>query len=83
MDWMYDAEEIDKGEPIFKEIYENEFRPTIIFSAVAKTIDMPDFIMNTPLIEIVPKGDEQVVIGKIEEWMPYIMAIRNLRLSRV
>lgn len=81
MDWMYDAEEIDKGEPIFKEIYENEFRPTIIFSAVAKTIDMPDFIMNTPLIEIVPKGDEQVVIGKIEEWMPYIMAIRNLRIE--
>ena len=79
MDWMYDVENIDRGEPIFKEIYENGFRPTIIFSAVADTIDLPDYMKNTPLIEIIKKGDEQIVINRINEWEPYISAVKNLR----
>ena len=79
MDWMYDAEDIDRGKPIFEDIYNNEFRPVIIFSAVAKTIELPENIVNTPLIEIVQKGDEQVVIDRVEEWKPYISAVRNLK----
>lgn len=79
MDWMYDAEAIHEGEPIFKEVYENNFTPVIIFSAVAETIDLPEYIVNTPLIKIVQKGDEQDVIDLIENWKNYIYAVKNLR----
>lgn len=81
MDWMYDVEDIDKGELIFKEMYEKEFRPTIIFSAVADTIDLPDYMKNTPLIELIKKGDEQVVIDRILEWKPYVSAVKDLRVE--
>lgn len=79
MDWMYDAEEIHAGEPIFKEIYENNFTPIIIFSAVAETITLPEYIVNTPLIKVVHKGDEQDVIDLMEQWKKYILAVKNLR----
>ena len=42
MDWMYDAEAIHEGEPIFQNVYENNFIPVIIFSAVAETIRLPE-----------------------------------------
>lgn len=79
MDWMYDVENVDRGEPIFKEVYENGFRPTIIFSAMADTIDLPDYMKTTPLVEIIKKGDEQIVIDRIQEWKPYISAVKDLR----
>lgn len=79
MDWMYDVEDIDRGEPIFNEVFENSFRPTIIFSAMAETIELRECIRETPLIEIIEKGDEQIVIDKIEKWKPYISAVRDLR----
>lgn len=79
MDWMYDAEAINEGEPIFKEVYENNFTPVIIFSAVAETINLPEYISNTPLIKVVPKGDEQDVIDLVEQWKDYILAVKNLR----
>lgn len=79
MDWMYDVENIDRGEPIFKEIYENGFRPTIIFSAMADAIELPDYMKTTPLVEIIKKGDEQIVIDRIREWKPYISAVKDLR----
>ena len=81
MDWMYDAEEIDKGAPILGDIYNNKFRPIIVFSAVAKTIELPTEIKNTPLVEILPKGDEEIVIRRINEWTPYIRAVNNLHLE--
>ena len=79
MDWMYDVEDVDRGEPILSAIFENEFRPTIIFSAMAETIELKEYIKETPLIEIIAKGDEQIVIDRIAEWKPYITAVRDLR----
>lgn len=78
MDWMYDVDD-NRGEDIFKEVFDNKFRPTIIFSAVSDTIDLPACMRETPLIDILSKGDEQIVIDKIEEWKPYILAVKNLR----
>lgn len=79
MDWMYDAEAIHEGEPIFQNVYENNFIPVIIFSAVAETIRLPEYVVNTPLIKVVQKGDEQDVIDLIEQWEKYILAVKNLR----
>lgn len=79
MDWMFDAEAVNEGEPIFQDVYEKNFTPVIIFSAVAETINLPDYIRNTPLIKVVQKGDEQDVIDLIKKWKDYIIAVRNLR----
>ena len=81
MDWMFDAEEVDKGSYIFDEVYHKRFIPIIIFSAVAETIELPEDVKDTPLIEILSKGDEQNVIRCIEKWKPYIKAVNNLHLE--
>ena len=81
MDWMFDADEVDKGSNIFYEVYHKRFVPVIIFSAVADTIELPEDIKDTPLIEILSKGDEQVVIECIKKWDPYIKAVNNLHLE--
>lgn len=81
MDWMFDAEEVDRGADIFYEIYNKRFRPVIIFSAVAETIELPEDIKGTPLIDILGKGDEQDVINRIEQWNPYIKAVNNLHIE--
>lgn len=78
MDWMFDADEIDKGSNIFMNIYTQRFIPIIIFSAVAETIELPEKIADTPLIEVLSKGDEQQVIDCIIKWKPYIKAVNNL-----
>jgi hypothetical protein len=79
MDWMYDAENTHEGDPIFKALYENDFVPVIVFSAIASTIsdDVVSIAEGNPMIEILPKGDEQVVIDKIEQWEPYIQAVKE------
>lgn len=81
MDWMYDAEAIDEGLSIFNNVYSDNFRPVIIFSAVASTIELPEDMKNTPLVEIIPKGDEEIVIERINAWKPYITAVRNLKVD--
>lgn len=78
MDWMFDADDIDRGSDIFMSVYNERFRPIIIFSAVAETIELPEKIRNTPLIDILSKGDEQEVIDRINLWSPYIKAVNNL-----
>ena len=81
MDWMYDAENLDEGAPIFRAIYEHDFIPTIVFSAIAPTIsgEVTKIAEDNPMIEILSKGDEQVVIKKIEQWEPYILAVKQSR----
>ena len=81
MDWMFDADEVDKGADIFSEIYTKRFRPVIIFSAVAETIELPEDVKDTPLIDILSKGDEQDVVDRIEQWKPYIKAVNNLHIE--
>lgn len=81
MDWMFDADEDKKGSDIFNEVYHKRFIPIIIFSAVAETIELSDEIKETPLIEILSKGDEQDVIERIEQWSPYIKAVNNLHVE--
>lgn len=81
MDWMFDAEDVDKGEEIFNGVYYKRFIPIIIFSALAETINLSDDIRDTPLIEILSKGDEQDVINCIEKWRPYIKAVNSLHME--
>lgn len=81
MDWMFDADEVDKGSDIFSAIYHQRFIPIIIFSAVAETIELPEDIKGTPLIDVLSKGDEQEVINRIEQWSPYIRAVNNLHIE--
>lgn len=81
MDWMYDAENTDAGKSIFDNIYEFCFVPTIVFSALAKTISLDEIVACNPLIEVYEKGDESVVIERIKEWAPYIEPVSGLKME--
>ena len=81
MDWMYDAENTDAGKSIFDDIYEFCFVPTIVFSALAKTINLDEVAPCNPLIEVYEKGDESVVIERIKEWAPYIEPVSGLKME--
>lgn len=79
LDWMYDTEEVDKGNDILNKIYSSLFIPTIIFSAIEKTIMLDEDIRTNPLISKISKGDEQPVIDVIHSWIPYLEAIRDFK----
>jgi len=79
MDWMLDAEDKDAGKPIFDSICKAYFTPTIVFSAIAETLDLTEFTEENPLIEVYSKGDESVVIESIAKWEPYISPVRDLK----
>lgn len=76
MDWMDDIDtDKDRGRVIF-----NQFnnKPVIIFSAAAKSIAIDEELAN-PFIDIIPKGDEQDVINKIDEWEKYLAVVSSIK----
>lgn len=79
LDWMYDAEESERGEEVFGTIWNNEFRPVIIFSALAATLQITQITDGNPLVTVIPKGDEGPVIQKLDEWEHYVESIRTLK----
>lgn len=79
MDWMFDVEDTDEGLGIFNKLYENAFRPVIIFSAIADSISLQPEIIDNPLVDLIVKGDEQIIIERIKDWKPYIKAVKELR----
>ena len=58
MDWMYDAEDADKGSPILENIVGKEFRPVIVFSAHDLSNILEDKIKEYPLINFTRKGGD-------------------------
>ena len=79
LDWMDDADDPRRGKEILETIWEKQFRPIIVFSAVAGTIQIGNEIKNNPLITIIPKGDEEVVVDKLTEWSNYVPVISELK----
>jgi len=79
LDWMFDVEEAEKGKQILETIWENNFIPIIIFSALASTITLDEKYLENPLISLISKGDEEPVVEKLKEWEKYTPAIKNLR----
>lgn len=79
LDWMYDAEETERGAVIFETIWRERFRPVIIFSALSGTIVLPAEASKNPLVVIFPKGDEEPVIQAARQWSVYVPAIATLR----
>ena len=79
LDWMFDVESAEKGKQILETIWENNFRPIIIFSALADTLSLDAKFMESPLITLIKKGDEEPVVEKLKEWALYTPTIKNLR----
>ncbi len=80
LDWKDDAEDYDAGNPIFNKIISQQFVPTIIFSAIAETLNIPSEINMHPFVKVLSKGDEDDVIKCIDKWIPYIEAINAFRI---
>jgi hypothetical protein len=79
MDWMYDAEETRKGEELLDLIWNRDFCPVVVYSAIAGTIDIDTEKRNNPLILIEPKGDEEKVVEILKKWVPYVPSIQDLK----
>jgi len=82
---MKDDETQDEhcGGNIFKLIWKNRFRPTIIFSGLADSfvIDDPEIqeLAKDPLFVSIPKGDEAPVIAKLDYLADIVPSISRLR----
>lgn len=82
---MKDDETQDEqcGGNIFKLIWKNRFRPTIIFSGLADSfvIDDPEIqsMAKDPLFVSIPKGDEEPVIKKLDYLADIVPSISRLR----
>ena len=76
MDWMEDLENNqDRGREIFNGVHNI---PIIVYSGIASALEL-DEISGNPFIEKIPKGDEEVVISKIDEWEKYIKVVSEIK----
>lgn len=79
LDWKYDAEDSERGNDILNRIWSVCFRPTVIFSAIADTINITEKTRHSNLIKIIPKGDEQPVIEFLEETEKFVPSLAAYR----
>lgn len=79
LDWKYDAEDSEQGNDILNRIWSVCFRPTVIFSAIAETINIAEKTRHSNLIKIIPKGDEQPVIEFLEETEKFVPSLAAYR----
>lgn len=79
LDWKYDAEDSELGNDILNRIWSVCFRPTVIFSAIADTINIAEKTRHSNLIKIIPKGDEQPVIEFLEEMEKFVPSLAAYR----
>lgn len=65
-----------KGDQIWKDIWSQQFRPVVIYSALELPFDLPD----TPFVDFVQKGkgSDLVVAERVEALKPYIDALRGV-----
>lgn len=77
MDWKDDLDNnLQAGEPIFEKTKD---KPIIIFSALATALSLNEELCMNPFIEKIPKGDEQEVIHKIDEWEKYLNLVSEVK----
>ncbi|WP_333652606.1 response regulator transcription factor [Lacrimispora sp.] len=79
MDWMYDVEEAEEGKELLKLVWEQNFCPVIIFSAIADTIVLESSQDRNPLLKKFSKADEEDVVDVLKEWHPLVPLIQGLR----
>lgn len=76
LDWMDDVGD-DKGAG--KLIFDKaQNKPIIVFSALAGALSLDD-VTDNPFIDKIPKGDESVVIKRIDEWERYLKLVNEVK----
>ncbi|MBQ3715977.1 MAG: hypothetical protein II892_10450 [Fibrobacter sp.] len=77
MDWKDDLDNnLQAGEPIFEKAND---KPIIVFSALAAALPLNEEQCINPFIEKIPKGDENDVIQKIDEWEKYLTLVSDVK----
>lgn len=79
LDWKDGADGESRGEDVIDKIWSNGFKPIIIFSAIAGTIDLNDKYKASNLIQLQPKGDEQPVIDYLDKICPFVPTITKIK----
>lgn len=82
MDWMFDAEDADKGKPILEHMVSTKFRPVIVFSAHDLKMVLEETMKTYPLIDFIRKGEDDTALAlRIEEWKSSALSISEMRHS--
>ena len=81
LDWMYDAEEIHKGQELLESIWKYNFCPVIIYSAIAEAFELEPEYRKNPLLKKILKADEEDVIDILKQWQPLVPSIQSLRID--
>ncbi len=79
LDWREDAEEIEAGKGILESIWDNGYRPIIIFSANVAFIDVANLKEESNLLKIIPKGDENPVNNELLQIEKYVVSLSSFR----
>ena len=79
LDWREDAEETEAGEGILEGIWDNGYRPIIIFSANVAVIDVERLKKESNLLKIIPKGDEKPVNDELLQIKKYVVSLSAFR----
>lgn len=78
LDWKEEMNQ-EAGKRIFDSVWKYRFRPIIVYSAYADIIDFDEEITSCSLVKIIKKGDPDPVIKYLEEIMPVVPSITDLR----
>jgi CTP synthase len=79
LDWKDDTSSEHIGESIIRKIWENGFKPIIIFSGVADTFTLDEKYLKSNLVRIQRKGDETPVIEYLDMIQPFVPTIKTIK----
>lgn len=79
LDWRDDADKIDIGKSILDHIWNICFRPVVIFSANALTINIDEKLKESNFVKIISKGDEDPVIQFLNDMEKFVSALAKYR----
>lgn len=80
LDWKDDIDGVNVGESILDKIWRSTFRPIILFTANAGTIDVSlKENQSNKMLCVIPKGDEEPVIEQLKSIAKFAPALSHYR----
>lgn len=79
LDWRDDDSNSDVGEKILNNIWNNCFRPLVVFSANEAIINIRSKLSQSSMLKLISKGDETPVIDFLQEIEAFTTALSKYR----
>lgn len=79
LDWRDDEANSDVGEKVLNNIWENSFRPLVVFSANEAIINIDSKLSQSSMLKLISKGDEEPVIEFLRQIEAFTSALSKYR----